>query len=211
MSDLSHTIVVKPNLFLRLFIWFWDTSGQSLNTCLLFWGTLGMLILWPLRLGVEFAAFVASSIPARQRNFADISEETASKPSEPKPPSRLFRLLSAFGHKAGAFWFKFQTPLTWTFRILVGLAILALAVYAVYGLSTVAWSWAILLKILVTIAAAAGVIIFGIVLAFVADKYSRRRRRSKRHTIRRIYRSVHDHTCANVVVENTNTGSVREA
>jgi hypothetical protein len=137
MAELSHTIKMKRNWFMSLFIWFWDCNGMRLNTCLIFWGTLFMIIGWPIRLFLVGLGTIlrplCKYVESRQKH--DPGPHFSMKPTvtdEPKEPSRAARFL-------------------------VGLL--------VYG-----------------------------------ERYSRRNK-PKRHLIRRIYRAVHDHTCANIVIE----------
>jgi hypothetical protein len=208
MAELSHTITMKRNWFLKLFIWFWDCEGMRLNTCLMFWGTLGMVLLWPLRLLIAAVAPLFDAL-AQKATAREIRQrhEYYNRPlveSKPKGPSRGARILTKLADSLGAFWFKFQTPITWAFRILVGLVILGLAGWIVYGLTTVAWSWSILWFMLEFLGVIIGAFALVIGLTYIADRRSRNKK-PKKHTIRRIYRAVHDHTCANVVVESTTT------
>jgi hypothetical protein len=199
MAELSHTIKTKRNWFMSLFIWFWDCEGEPLNTCLIFWGTLFMIVGWPIRLLLGFLSTifrrVASVLPDPKPE-----EPKAKREEEDEGPSRAARFLVKLADLAGAFWFKFQTPITWAFRIFVGCVILAAAAYVIYGLTTVAWSWAILWIVLESLTfiivgsgAFVGLLVYG-------ERRSRRNK-PKRHLIRRIYRAVHDHTCANVIIE----------
>ena len=213
MSDLSHTIVVKPNLFIRAFVWFWDCAGAPLNPCLIFWGTLGMILLWPLRLILGLVALVATALePLVRRVHLRNLERAESRPVEvrsisyePKPPSSLSKLLMRLAHSGSLFWYKFQTPLTWAFRVFVAGALIVLFAFGIYGLSTVAWSWTILWVTLEFIGTILGTVIavavfFGTVEFFKA-RSRQRPPKVRKHTFRRIMRSVHDHTCANVVIE----------
>lgn len=205
MSDLSHTITMQPNIALRLFLWFWDAHGARLNTCLLFWGFLGIVLFWPIRLVLAGIMVVARAIGGA------MDKRAASRPAsriedpyaipEPKParePGPLFRFLTRFADGLGALWFRFQKPITWAFRGLVGLVVLALAVLIVIAIASIPWTWAIVVEILITL----GLVIVGIALVVGLLIAWDKRPRKNRGKWRRIYHAVHDHTCANVRIAN---------
>jgi hypothetical protein len=185
MADLSHAIKMKRNWFMNLFLWFWDAEGAPLNTCLIFWGTLGMIVGWPIRL---LLAGVGAII--------DFCMESYVPPvmNKPKESSRGVRFLTKLSDLGGAFWFRFPTLI----RVLVCCALLALAGLVIYGLAHITWSWVILWAFLAWI----GTILGAFALTALIFWWSKKNRdRPKRHLIRRIYHAVHDHTCANVVIE----------
>lgn len=214
--ELSHTLEVRPNLFIRAFIRFYDLSyPYDLNTCKLFWGALGMVIL-PI-IGIVLSpiillvvgltwfgrkvdqtrtdrrmAYMQFSLEERRQLEAEASEKWRSK---------LLGKLSEWG---GAIWFKVQTPVTWFFRILVGLlalaAVVAIVILATNVLPGLQWG-EILPVAAVAFGVGAGVAVLLVGGGILIQKLAARPARpEKPSVIKAVFRSIHDHTCANIKV-----------
>lgn len=224
--ELTHTLEVEPNWFTRLFFWFYGMGvNEELNTCKLFWGTLGIIVIPPIIVAISpmIALVLAlgwigdtikdiqsrNQAEARKAYWALTPEERLALDNPPL--SQRSQWLTKFSAAAGAFWFKVQGPATWFFRFIVGAAVLAglvalvvTLIRAVPGLPwgdilTVAWE-----------SVAGGVaivlVIYLIAKLIVAIRAKRPAKPKspvedrKPSVIKAVFASIHDHTCANVKV-----------
>lgn len=226
MDQLTHTLEVKLNLFLRAFIKFYDLKAPyGLNTCKLFWGTLGMITIPPVMLAVSpilllivGAAWLDdkanSARAAKRRAYYALSREEryALDNPPPKPKSSRAEKLEKFSAWASAVWFKIAMPVTWLFRFSVGVAVLVGAWFLAHLLIDAAESapWESILPI-------AGLSLLGAALltgigylainGYLAwrEKHPKKikpKKAKKPSVIKAVFASIHNHTCANVEVKS---------
>jgi hypothetical protein len=224
--ELSHTLEVNPNWFIRFFIWFYDLPRRDpdLNTCKLFWGTIGiavippiLLVLSPIIAVVISLSWFGNRVTERRRNkrrqelnaFYALSLEEREALVEQK--SSRSENLERFAAWAGAVWFKVQGPVTWFFRLLIGAIVLgALAVGIVVLINIVPglpWGDILSLAWKAVLGAMAVVgVAFLLAKAFLAWQARRpvkpvpAEKPKKPSVIRAVFASIHDHTCANIKV-----------
>lgn len=219
MSDLSHTLEVRPNLFIRAFIKFYDLKyPYGLNTCKLFWGGIGMVILplvflalSPLILLLYGAGLLADkAIEARARKWsAYLRLSDAERIELGKLKTTRAEKLEKFSAWASAVWYKIATPVTWLFRIAVGLLVLvalgALVVAAINWAPGVDWGSVLLAAGVFLVAAATigGIVLGGIYLyATWRERHPKAPKTKKPSVLKAVFASIHNHTCANVEVKS---------
>lgn len=218
MTELSHTLTVRPNLFIRTYLKFYKADRRNINTCKLFWGGVGMvvlppilLVLSPLFLLVYGILTIGEKVQEHSRAKGWVEQQLAFEP-EPEPgPSRREQWLEWVSIHAPMLWAKIGKPVTWVFRILVGAALIALAAYGVYHLGDllIGIDWADVLPTLgivvlgaLVFAAVAGSLIFGGM--YLHEKYRKTHPKVQKPSVfKAVFRSIHDHTCARIVVDES--------
>lgn len=225
MDQLSHTLEVKPNLFIQAFIKFYDLKAPyGLNTCKLFWGTLGMIVIPPvlivlspligLILLMAYLSDKADYARAQARRAEQdaywkmtYEEQLAYDNPPPKPKSSRAEKLEQFSAWAGAVWFKIATPVTWFFRFAVGAAFLfglILFVPWIAGLAVeVAWGSVLVYAGRFLLGGAIGLGITWLIIKWREKhpKVSTAKEAKRPSVIKAVFHSVHDHTCANIEVK----------
>jgi hypothetical protein len=226
--ELSHTLEVRPNLFIRAFLKFYDMKPHDeLNTCKLFWGTLGMVTIPPFLLAVSpilLLVFIVGTVGDKIKDASVSRHLEAQEARRRLSPEELQAILDAeaakkssraeklekFSAIAGAIWFKVQTPVTWFFRALFGFAVLGLllfgAVALVDWLPTLPWDEILSLTWKVLIGAAVVALIGGVIYLGINAWMKRHPpkpkldRKKKPSVIKATLNSIHDHTCANIKI-----------
>lgn len=229
MTELSHTLEVDLNesnvlwrTFIRIFVKFYDLSRPyDLNTCKLFWGGVGLIVLpiillalSPLIAVIVGLTLVGDRINDRFRQSASerraayraLSEEERYAIDNKK--SRRSGWLDKLSTWGSIVWFKVSTPITWFFRFAIGAAVLvALAILVIWAVGVVPglpWgamlnvAWKAVLALLV-----AGLVGFGIGSLFMkwwSNRPEKPKKDRKPSVLKAIFNSIHDHTCANVRV-----------
>ena len=219
--ELSHTLEVRPNLYIRAFIKFYQLDAPyNLNTCKLFWGSIGLLVI-PIFLlafspliGAAFAlTWIGNKIKAADREkrlaYASLSsEERKALRGAKAKPSRRSVWLEKLSANASMIWYKVQTPVTWFFRVFFGLAVLiGLTVLIIWAVGVIpglpwgdilnfGWRFVLVAGIVVVVAIA---IVYGAVK--IQDwRESKPIKPKKQSVIKAMFHSFHDHTCANIKV-----------
>lgn len=214
--ELTHTLEVRKNLYIRAMIRFYGLSAPyELNTCKLFWGGIGMILLpllflalSPIGLSVLGLMWVAEKIkeynvarhPSHRRR-----EVLSPEAREPKTRAEWLDKLSVM---ASAVWFRVQTPVTWFFRVLIGGAILVgvtiLVTFLINVLPGLPWSeilsltWKVLLGAALVVPTIGGLIFA--VLRWRGTHPPKPKAPKKPSVLKAVFASIHDHTCANVKV-----------
>lgn len=216
--ELSHTLEVRPNLFIRSFVKFYGLSKPyDLNTCKLFWGTIGMVVLPILLLALSplIAIVVPLGFAADKVKESNTRRRIEARNAPPAPPSRAKRTRADFLTKlsmwGSAFWFKVQTPVTWLFRIVAGAVILAVVVavilLVIQGIGAISWG-AVLpvvgyLLIVAAVLLAIGFFLGRPFLKWLESRPTKPAKTKKPSVIKAVFNSIHDHTCANIKVADS--------
>lgn len=221
-QTLSHTLTVRPNLFIRAYLRFYGADSTRINTCKLFWGGVGLVVLPPLLLVVSpiIALIVLgawaddklkyrASIRAAERRVAFLNAPPT--PPVETGPSRRERALEWVSIHAPIIWGRIGAPVIWFVRLVVGTALVGGVVYGGYhgikALLEIGWGdvLAAILTALPWIGLAIVIIavILGILWAYDAWRAAHPKpvRAKKPSVFKAVLRSIHDHTCANVQVE----------
>lgn len=217
--ELSHTLEVRPNLFIRAFLKFYGMAPPyDLNTCKLFWGTIGMVVIPPTLLvmapfiGLAVLSELLQDSRARaksQRREAFYALSLEERDALAKARLSRSERLDKFSARAGAVWFKVQGTVTWFFRFVIGAIALGCIAYLVVVLINVVpgLPWGDILSIawkVVLGAIAVLVIAYFLARAFLAWQARRPispiAKPKKPSVIKATFASIHDHTCANIKV-----------
>lgn len=185
MSDLTHSFTVDPqSRAIRFYLWLYAADPRNINTCKLFWG----FVLAPVFLvgraivtGLAWAANRAVGQP-RRRPPADLFQGRALSRSESRLDRAALALSSAWAKHRGK-----VRALAAAIGIAYFLALLAFIVVAFIQSPLAAG---------VVFGSVAIVVALGVLTARLSPRLL-----GFCTLLRRLGRSVHDHTCARVVLE----------
>jgi hypothetical protein len=224
--ELTHTLEVKPNLFIRAFVKFYDLPKKDpeLNTCKLFWGGLGMIFIpililatapvWIPLMGLVWLTerVKESNMQRRQAEreayYKLPFEERQRIEAEKNAPKTRAEWLNKLSSTGSAVWFKIQTPVTWFFRVLIGgIALVGLAALVYLLVTTIPglpWgeilslAWKVLLAAIgIALILGGAIYLFGV----WREKHPPKLKAAKKPSvIKAVFASIHDHTCANVKI-----------
>lgn len=198
-AELPHTLVVERTPLIRLYLWTYATSINSINTCKLFWAFLLLPIALPISVffhlvGPILVPFIENIDYKLEENKARKAEIPVELTTAKTGPSRAERLLNKIAAAASVIWFKVQPALKWL-GIAGGLAVAALLAYVI-----IAFTGRFLEVLLIMGLTAAGFLLLIAIITPIVIYFEKHPRKNK-GLLRKLGRSFHEHTCANVKVK----------
>lgn len=202
-GQLPHTLEVDRGIAIRLYLWTYAANPRRINTCKMFWAFVLMPLVMPFSLLIHGAGKVLDWWD--EHGPAPKSVGRAYTPPPVKTgPSKGERLLEAFSNFMAKVWFRLQPLLKWGGIAIGALIALALLYLIITNIEAVGLAFLkVLLWGIASIAIAAvmvGIVygldrlgLFGSLGRKIGGFFS---------LMKQLYRSVHDHTCANVKVKD---------
>lgn len=193
MANLTHSVKVdRDSRAIRFYLWLYHADPAAINTCKLFWAFVFSPLVLLLRLVITPAVLLAErqERKRRERLPKTLEERVAeAEARKARGPSRGERAITKLSMALSAFWAKAERPA----KVIAGIIVVAYALLLVTMLVIALVNHP--LTVLLAVACVAAVFGIGYLIYRLSPRL-----RGFLGLLHKLGRSVHDHTCARVVL-----------